>query len=382
MAGVSYALANFVDGGPILDLPVMEGASWSAQLNRPDALSCSIDMNDRDVRKLDLRSSATPLKTVMLARNDDGVILAWGLLKDPREWDEDTKTLSLEAAGIWSTYFGSTIIGPATALTAPLITLDPEGFPRVNPALNTAFTGWSLGTIGKKLVAQRLTWPGSPTVFDLPADQVGTHDRTDYLFAQLKTVGTALTDLTKVENGPDFAFDAQYSGLGLRYVMRHGSEAQPRIGADVGVWSLGGDSPITGLKIKDGADVGSAAWLPGGKQAGSAIFSRTLDATTIAAGYPSLDLVDTSHSDVGVQANLDDYGLALMRNGTKPTKDLSFTVRADASPALGAYRPGDTITLDFPEDHPWATSIPIRITSISGDETGLDVKIGCVPLDA
>ena len=46
MAGVFYALANFVDGGPILDLPVNPGASWASQLNRPDALSCEIDARD------------------------------------------------------------------------------------------------------------------------------------------------------------------------------------------------------------------------------------------------------------------------------------------------------------------------------------------------
>jgi len=39
--------------------------------------------------------------------------------------------------------------------------------------------------------------------------------------------------------------------------------------------------------------------------------------------------------------------------------------------------------IDIPEGHPWlTTSIPIRITSISGDEAGLDVEIGCVILNA
>lgn len=384
MAGVSYALANFVDGGPILDLPVMEGASWSAQLNRADALSCKVDMRDPDSLALDLRSSAAPKKTVMLARNDDNVILAWGLLSSPLAWDEDERTLSLEAGGIWATYFGSTLLAPASALTAPLITLDGDGFQQVNPALDTTLTGWSLGTIGKKLVAQRLAWPGSPTVFDLPADQVGARERS-YLFSAMKNVGPALTDLTAVENGPDFAFDAAYSGLGLRYVMRHGSEAQPRIGTDVGVWSLEGDSPITKLKVADSADdIGSASWLTGGKAAGAALISRAVNPAIITAGgYPSLDRIDTSHNDVTVQATLDAYNAENIRAGGQLTRDLSFTVRADATPALGQYRPGDTVTLDVGDSHPYLTKkIPIRITSMSGDEAGLEVKIGCVPLDA
>jgi hypothetical protein len=166
--------------------------------------------------------------------------------------------------------------------------------------------------------------------------------------------------------------------------MRHGSEANPRIGSDAGSWHLGEGSPITGLKVKDAIAAGaSAGWMTAGKQAGAALISRVLNPAPLAAGYPPLDLVDTSHSDVSVQATLDAYNTENMRDAGTATRDLSFTVRADATPALGSYRPGDTMMIDIPDGHPWlTTSIPIRITSISGDEAGLDVKIGCVILNA
>lgn len=386
MAGVSYALADFVTGGPILDLPVMEGASWAAQLNRPDAVSCKIDLNDDDAKRLDLRSATEPNKSILIARTDDDQVLAWGLIGDDgRDWDEDAQTLELTAVGISSSYFGQTIIAPADALTASLIVPDAGGYPVVNPALDTTFSGFSHGTIGKKLVAQRLAWPGAPTVFDLPSDEIGTRSQT-WTFASMKTIGAALDDLTKQEAGPDFAFDAQRAsnGLGLRYVMRHGSEAEPRIGTDVGVWALGEGSPITGLKIKDAIAAGaSAGWMTAGKQAGAALVSRVLNPDLIAAGYPPLDVVDTSHSDVGVQATLDSYNVANVDDAAQTIRDLSFSVRADATPALGAYRPGDRVTIDVPDGHPWLTTkIPVRIMSISGDEAGLSVKIGCVILDA
>ncbi|UYL87150.1 minor tail protein [Microbacterium phage OscarSo] len=388
MAGVSFALADFVTGGPILDLPVMKGASWSAQLNRPDELTCKVDMRDPDALALDLPSSSEPRKTVLLARTDDDVILAWGVIGD-RTWDEDKRTLELSAAGVLSSYFGKTIIAPSSALTAALLTTDAEGYPIVNPALDTTFTGFSLGTIGKKLIAQRLAWPGAPIPFDLPADEIApadeSHTRT-YLFASLKSIGSALQDLMGVENGPDFAFDAQRAsdGISLRYVMRHGTEARPRIGTDIGAWSLGQVSPITGLKITDDGDtIASAAWLTAGRSSGAALLSRARnDSLVTASGYPPLDAVDTSHSDVSVPATLDAYARELIRYSAAMTRDVSFTVRADASPALGQYRPGDTVTLDVPEDHPYlSSSIPIRITSISGDESGKTVKVGCVVLD-
>lgn len=386
MVGVSYGLADFVSGGPIVDLPVMKGATWGAQLNRPDELSCKIDMRDPEALALDLRSASEPNKTIMIARTDDDAILAWGLIPDGgRVWDEDKKVLSLSASGIGSSYFGECIIAPASALTAPLIVPDAEGYPVVNPALDTTISGFSHGTIMKKLVAQRLAWPGAPTVFDLPADEIGTRTQT-WSFASMKSIGSALEDISKQEAGPDFAFDAQRApdGLSLRYVMRHGSEATPRLGTDVGVWALGESSPITGLSIKDAVAAGaSVGWMTAGKQAGAVLMSRVRNAAMIAAGYPPMDVVDTSRSDVSVQATLDSYNLANVNDAAKTIRDLSFNVRADATPALGAYRPGDRVVLDVPDGHPWhTTSIPIRITSISGDEAAKSVKIGCVILDA
>jgi hypothetical protein len=389
MPGVSFGLADFVTGGPILDLPVMEGASWGAQLNRPDSVSCTIDMRDPDALALDLRSSSEPNKTIIFARTDSDVILAWGLIGDDgREWDEDAKTLTLSAAGIGSSWLGSCIIAPVAALTAPLITNDAEGFPQVNPALNTTIAGYSHGTIGKKLVEQRLAWPGSPSaVFDLPPDEIGTRSQA-WLFSSMKRIGSALDDLTKQEAGPDFAFDAarDSSGLGLRYVMRHGSEANPRIGTAAGIWSLGNDSPLIGFKATDAIAAGaSAAWMTAGKQAGATLISRARNAAMIAAGYPPMDIVDTSHSDVAVQATLDRYNGVNLANGATLTRDFTFSVRGDATPGLGGYRPGDTIKIDVPDGHPWllpGQELAIRITSISGDETGKVVKIGCVIANA
>ena len=171
-------------------------------------------MNDPDALALDLRSSSEPNKTLLIARTDDDVVLAWGLIGDDgREWDEDSRTLSLSASGILSSFFGKTIIAPSAAKTDALIVPDAEGYPVVNPALNSSYAGLSLGSIGKRLVAARLAWTGAPAVFDLPPDEIGTRERA-YLFASMKSIGAALGDLTGVVNGPDFAFEAR-RGAGL-----------------------------------------------------------------------------------------------------------------------------------------------------------------------
>lgn len=381
---VIYGLADFVTGGPIVDLPVMKGASWSALLNRSDSLECTIDLRDEYAISLDLRSASEPKKTILLARTEEDVILAWGLVKS-RRWNEDAKTMTITAIGIWDEWLGNCLVAPAAALTAPLITKDAEGYNVVNPALSTAFNNLSYGTMGKRLVQQRLAWPGAPTIFDLPPDEVATYVKS-YDFADVKTIGAALTDLSNLENGPDFAFDASRAsdGLSLRIAMRHGSRTRPRIGTAAGFWSLAEGSPITDLDILDsGEELAATAWMFAGRTAGSVLVSRGYNPAMIANGYPPTDIVDTSRSDVKLQDTLDSYQRELLAFASAPTRDVSFTVRADATPALGAYRPGDVVTIDVPEGHPFLVqSFRIRITSISGDEKAETVKIGCVALDA
>ena len=389
MTGVSYALVDFVSGGPILDLPVMQGASWASQLNRADALSCQVDLNDPDARRLDLGSAAAEQKSLLIACNDDDVILAWGLITES-EWNEDAQTLELTAGGIDDAYFGSTIIAPASAKTAVLV--DPLTG-EVTPTLHTLISGYSLGTIGKKLIAVRLAWPGAPGIypsgpFILQADEIGTHERA-YEFQALKRVGKALRELTDVENGPDFAFDAARApdGMSLTYTLRHGTAANPRIGSHVGAWALGDNSPITGLKLKrNGDDLGSMSWLTaGGKTGGSILIARHNNGLTEADGFAPRDIVDTTHNDVESQDTLDAYARENGRVNSRTYRTTGFTVRGDAPTLpLGSYRTGDTIDIDVPAGHPLipAPGFRIRVTSISGDETGKDVKIGCVIVDA
>lgn len=389
---VDYEIADFVTGETFGVLPIKKGAEWTTQLNRPDQLSCTVDMRSREARGLDLSSAAEGRKTVLRARTvsddpeRDDLTVAWGLLDDQRPWNEDTRTLKLSAKGVESSWLGMSLIGPATALTLPLIVKDDDGLNAPNPALDTHYAGLELGTIAKRLVEQRLTWPGSPAArFTLPADRTAPADedhQRDYLFAQLKYVGEALQNLTEVENGPDIAFDCWRAADGrLAYGMRVGTDANPRIGADVGIWALGPASPISGLEyIDDSVDVATTAWGSAGRTMGDVLLSRVRNADMIADGYPSLDYVNTSHGDVTRQATLDAYARADAAYVRRPRRDVPFSVQGDASPGLGQYRAGDFVTIDVPADHPWPPmrgGFRVRVTSLKGDETGRKIAIGC-----
>lgn len=398
--GVRYILANFLTGDTIAEVPVMKGATWSLVLNKPDALACTIDFRDPDTRRLDPRSITEPRKTILLAATEDDTVLAWGQVDGKRSWDEDNQKLSITASGGWD-YFNRTIIGTAAARTTALV---DALYQQPNTALDVTIANVSRATIAKRLMLQRLSWPGASMPFTFYADETVSGRTVTYPFIDLKTIGTAISDLVAQNNGPDFDFMAAIrpDGLGYTYPVRAGTEATPFLGAQVGSWPMSGDaSPISGLSVEDDfVDFAVAVWATSQAQdsVGKSITlaSRQLnDALRASGGYPPEDLVDTSHSDVSVQSTLDDFAIEDMTQSGTYTRSLDFSVASfnqDGSavnPRLGQYRCGDYVNLDF-DANPYLTgidpitgaavgslSIPTRITSISGDEAGLQAKVAC-----
>ena len=114
-------LADLLTGRRIIPLPHVS-AEWEMKLNDTDALTVKVPIyassNDtrlqyiaNDARMLDLRNTAAIGKTVMVAE-DDGLAVGGVLMR--REYDADSGTLTLVAAGMW-TYFDHRTILPAKA---------------------------------------------------------------------------------------------------------------------------------------------------------------------------------------------------------------------------------------------------------------------------
>ena len=380
---VNYGLANYYDGSRIVNLPVMEGASWASLLNKPDELSCDVDLRDKAVRALDISAATELKKSVLFAESDTGAVLAWGVIGS-RTWDDDAKKLTIEASGAGQ-YFNQRIIAPPAAATAVIVA--PDG--TVSTAYDTTINDVTLGSIGVELVRQALTWPNAPTAYVLP-DAIPDLGRTSgtYRIVDFKRVWAALQDLTKREGGPDFAFEARRdeTGLALRYLMRAGN---PFLGSWVGSWAVGApSSPVTGLKVvDDGGAIATHVWMQAGRTSSKVLLSRAQNAALLAAGYPVLDLVDTTHTDVALPETLDQYAQENAVSASQASRSVSFSVKGRPisetgqrlGPALGEYRPGDWGRLDVAPGNYYLAEGPIgiRITGISGDETGEDVKVTC-----
>jgi hypothetical protein len=223
---------------------------------------------------------------------------------------------------------------------------------------------------------------------------VKTYEGTDF-----KPVGEALTDITNLVDGCELNFAPRFTSdkLGVEWVLQTGTVEQPLIfSMSEPVWNVTvPGTPVSNLTIdEDASALGSIGWESGGRASDDVLVARSYDSSLVDAGYPLMELIDSSHTDVVEQATLDSYAQTLVVRGRTPGDSWSFTVQAHplddqgglAGPQLGGYNVGDYCRLVFEafdgvHGDPYIPggSYRQRIVGLKGDEVGNTVDITCAP---
>lgn len=333
-------------GGALLNEVFPSDVSASGSVNEADQVTLTFNLNRDDAQ--DWRSLGAPWKHSVAV--DVGGRLYGGPII-PHDLNDDGAKLTITVRGIRVALARRSVL-PVAALTQPLVL--PTGEP--DPSLDTTLTGFDLGTIGKKLVEQACQWPGwtdVPIVF--PADRAGTRERT-YPAVERKNLDNALSDLSGVENGPDFRFQLERDGPDrFRWVFASGTETQPRLqGPDVFALEV---SQGAGLTVTTNPSrMGSLAWSQGGRADDTTIVRSLFDPTLIDHGFPLLELESDASSNTVLEGTLDAWNVETLRTAGKPWEFWSFKIRADQSPFPGEYNLGDLIDVHVPRGGtpPWS----------------------------
>lgn len=100
------------------------------------------------------------------------------------------------------------------------------------------------------------------------------------------------------------------------------------------------------------------------------------------AGYPWTE-GDAASKDVEDQGILQGHANAAMTAARRPVETWDLSVRADTSPVLGSYLPGDFAQIHVPEHNPMieAGVRRVRIMAVDGDNT-MNVKLTPAPMPA
>jgi hypothetical protein len=377
----NFFIGDLLTGRRLQPLQVVAG-SWSDVLNAAGTISCTVTLRDPDLKKLGLFNSATPGKSFLAVSEGDTVLQAGPIWL--HEWNPDSGLLTISGAGMWS-YFDHRALLPVLAGRVPS---DPTTDTRFMPV--DAARPWptdtrtSLQGIARALVAQAQTHTGGNVPVILPTEIPGASER-DYRGSDVAFVGERLKDLTNVIGGPDIRFTPRFTPdmLGVEWVMQIGTPTQPLLFSPQRAKFFVGlsESSVSGLSLSvDGSEVGSQAFAIGGRSEDVALTSVSTDSTLLDAGFPLLDLVDSSRSTVGIIDTLQAYSDELALRGRSTTQTMSFSHKANQRPFLSSYNVGDFVTVDVREDD----YIPddeyaLRLVSRSGDQTGDDVALKFAP---
>jgi hypothetical protein len=201
-------------------------------------------------------------------------------------YEQDTGNLEVQAAGLWTLFDHRKVLKVLAAGERA-------------QATSRTYSGLSLGTIAKRLVQLAISHTGGSLPMVLPADETAgddaDHTRTWYGY-ELKDMGQALRQLTEVINGPDIRFEPRFTAdrLGIEWVMKVGTEAQPIVSQTGGDWRWDTTVPrgtVSGLNVvRDATAVAYRAWIPGAGEGSDSIMAMRQDLSPTAAGFPLLEV--------------------------------------------------------------------------------------------
>lgn len=382
-------LCNTVTGKITSYVPVSD-LSWGMRLNASGSVSATLPVGAEELQNTDLRLGAQVLSQ-SLGVVYRGTILECGPIWS-QEYDAEDETLTLSASGIWSILNARKVLpgfNPGTAL-APAVEHAP------NPATAQMIMRGTFSDIARELVRTSIkdnpfTRPDGLSAghlnIVLPEYQGGrAHERTFYGY-DLGWTGERLTDLTKVENGPDIRFRPRFKAddaTVVEWVLDVGSEESPLLTQDGPDWlwdTAVGESGVVKLGVsRDAEGLASRTWVPANGQEEERLIVWSTDPSLVQAGFPWTEL-DASAQDVESPSALQGYSDRLLSEAGAPWDQWTLQVRADAAPRLGDYMPGDWAAVNVGKGHPMILPgfYRVRVMAVDGDAT-TSVKLTVAPM--
>lgn len=285
---------------------------------------------------------------------EDGVVKFAGPITS-RRWE--ALTLKVDAGDGWALWRKRLVLNRLlkTLWVDGEVLIDED-----NPAPHwlLQISGQTLAGIGAAVIREALEW--GELLVDAPAGEAGTNVRT-YRCWDFATVATRLQDLGAVQGGPLITFPA--------YIREDGHlRIQYETGDGGHLWRW--VQPAPGQKVElvsvdeDGESMATEAFGLGGRDEDIVLVARSDSDELTTAGWPVLQVADTSHSTVSQLATLKGHTGQLVADGS--TLPESYELKVSAGYDI---RPGDWIDLAVQDKYLGTRTVPLIVVEISRDKT-------------
>lgn len=315
-----------LDGAHVCRLP-WSSLRWSDSIGKDGSLSATVSIGKWD-EGLVVRAYGTILAAVR-----DGRVLHAGYLTSAK-LDRGAGTWSLNAGG------GGTVLSKRLAMRHDLDAHWSDGNVAVDTDSPSGY--WPLTVSGSYsdlislLIRETEEWGPLPIV---PAALTGGNKTRTYNSYDYATVSQRISDILRLENGPESRFDPLLSP------DWHLSFAQVT-SADGGElvdhrWKWNPIVPGSGVSVGaedvDGGDMCSQVYAHGKSDNKVLLVARASSSALTSAGWPLLQEADTSHSTVERLDTLLAYARAGAAVGDDPQRTVDLTVSADRDVRVGDW---------------------------------------------
>lgn len=347
-----YALAYEVKTGKVADeLPLLGIPQWANIVNNPQ---CGWSA------ETPIGGSPEALAAVDLANYFQDGQGRWGCAicygtRQPSDWiaqagpcwaatpSDDTAisgvpSLTVSGTGFWG-------------LMSARLAVPASWTPALGVGVTAAYGPSTRRDIVRNMLADTLTRGTLP--LDVPAaiGDSGTAVR-NFPASELAYLGTRLQELTQDQGGPDVVFVPYFSAPG---VIRHQALiGNPYLSQGAPVTFDYGTGLVSVLAPSNSSGLATDTFAKGGgTDPASLVWGYANDTALTTAGWPLLEYVDSNHTSVILQADINAWAASVQAQQGRPVKAWVGRARLDApGAAAGSYAPGQSLTYAL-INHPW-----------------------------
>jgi hypothetical protein len=326
MAQYRYLFADLTTNQIIGELP-LTGVSFTQQLNTIGTFSGHLLLSGVNAYDMNVNNSTIPGRTAIYVDRDGTLI--WGGIIWGRDYTSGNQTLTINAREFGS-YF------ERRRITATIKYTNTDQLDIVRGLINTAQLATN-GSIGLAV--------GTETSGQLVS-------RTYYGY-ELKTVFSAIQDLSRADNGFDFNVYVYYDSNGNpAKLLRLG---YPRFGTPYTAGAL--NVPVLELTSnmveyeypEDGTIAANTVYALGAGSNEGKLIATAVDATKLSTGWPLLE-EQANYSDITDATLLANLAAGQVAVVSYPPTTMKITLPPYLDPVLGTYDVGDDIRIRILDD--------------------------------
>lgn len=309
---------------------------WLQQINNPGSYSVTTPIGGKGLSKETLRGFVSGgrfgLAICYGTRTVNDYIAQAGPIWKPKVVSESPPLLQITGEGLWSLLAARWQI-PSTY----------NGTGLGDPSATVTYTSASLQSVAVALVTNQVARGTFPV--DVPSVSGGTLTMSYYGYDFAPT-GQRLQELTQLDLAPDIVFAPYFSdATHIRWKMLVGNPTLSQPGSPL-VWDYGRNLQSV-LPDIDSTQLATTDLVKGNGVEAAVLWASASDNTLTNAGWPLLEYIDTSHSNVIDATQLQGYANSNQKLHGRPVETWAPIVRADQPPLLGTYTPGVQATYNM-----------------------------------